>query len=235
LVTEIDEAHEALGALIERTLPLASENLAPPSWEVARAAAETLPAIEAGTTVAVAVAGGAIATVVATAALGAVTGGAGALAGVLIIGGVRRWRRKRAAHRFDADLDQYQEELATNLLPAVQAAVLYHLDVIATLIEYPDRDSDVLTWIDLKDHLDETFEIARRFATGSQHLRAQAKQARLRGKFGPAQFLEVLGDVYITVIAAQRALAGQPPVDWSPLDELVAERGRLGAIRLISA
>ena len=232
---EVDDSRAELGALLERVAPLASADLAPPSWEVARAAAEMLPAIEAGTSVAIAAASGAIATVVATAALGAVTAGAGALAGVLIVGGVRKWRRKQAAHKFDAALDEYRQELTTNLLPAVQAAALYHLDEISYLLDDPGRDHDALIRIDLEGHLDEILGLARRFAGGDQHLLSQVKQAQTKGNVGPARLLEVLRSVKDLVNDAQLALRKWPPMDCQLLERLVAESARLRAIRLVQA
>ena len=203
---EVDEARRALGDLLARTLPLVGAEVAPPTWEVARATAEAIPAMEAGAAVAVGATTGTIATVATSLMAGAVTGGLGTLATVLVVGGLRRWRRRRAARAFADELAEHREQLHVGLLPAARGAVLHHLDAVADLLGKPSEAGDPLTAADLSDHLDALLDITRRFALGEQHLTAQTKQASLRGDREPHRLMTLLRELHRVAFDARADL-----------------------------
>ena len=89
---DVDDARRALGDLLERTLSLAEAK----PWEVANRATEAEGFLEMGVSVAVGAGVGAIGAVVGGVTLGAVTGGVGIVAPILVLGGIKRWKTKRA-------------------------------------------------------------------------------------------------------------------------------------------
>ena len=211
---EVRRARRALGDLLERTLPLAT------SSDVVEAAAETIPAVEAGILIATGAATGAI-TVLAGASVvaGAATGGIGAAAPFLIVAGIRRFLRHRSVRRRKAEEGLYRLERSTDLLPAARAALLHHFDAIADPV-HQLLDKDPVDGFDAEVHLGAIIDLARRFAVHDQHLTTQAKQQALNGWPGPKNLLTIFRELHPVAVAARTDLATHGSIGCTHVERL---------------
>jgi hypothetical protein len=215
---EVAEAHEALGRLLERAIPI---QYAEP-WEVAEVASQTLGALEMGVPLATGAAVGAITAVVGTAIVaGAITGGVGAIAPLLILGGVRRWKRKRAIRERDDEVTRNRQLLHEGQFPAAQGAVAWHLRQIAGLQELWWRGGSVAT-TQLDGHLDALISITRRFVTGDVGFSARIARSYENGNSYPLALVELLKQVNADAIMAKGSLYQYGGID-SPLAQHVED------------
>jgi hypothetical protein len=175
-------------------------------WEVAEVASQTLGALEMGVPLATGAAVGAITAVVGTAIVaGAITGGVGAIAPLLILGGVRRWKRKRAIRERDDEVTRNRELLHEGQFPAAQGAVAWHLREIAGLQELGWRDGSVAT-TQLDSHLDALITITRRFVTGDAGFSARIARSYDFGNSYPLALVKLLEQVNADAIMAKGSL-----------------------------
>jgi len=123
----INEARDALGQLLEKTLHL--EDARP--WLLPDIASETIPALDMGVTVATgALTGGVMAAIGAAVIPATVASGGLAVAPLAILAGIYGWRRKRNMRKRNARLLVLQEQLPLDLVDAARGAVVQHLDDI---------------------------------------------------------------------------------------------------------
>jgi hypothetical protein len=206
---EVAEAYNALGRLLARAIQLYDAE----PWEVAEFASQANRALEMGVSLATGAAVGAVTAVVGTAVVaGAVTGGVGAVAPILIIGAVRRWKRKRAIRERNDEVTWKRELLHYGQFPAVQAAVELHLREIAGLQELGLRGDSMAT-TRLDSHLDALISITRRFVTGDTGFRARILRSNEFGNSYPLTLVELLESVDAVAILAKGTLYRRGGVD----------------------
>jgi hypothetical protein len=147
-INAVNEARQALGQLLERTLDL--ETARP--WRLSVIASETIPALDMGVQVAAGAATGAVGAALGAAAgfAAAATGGI-AVAPMLILGGIYRWLRKKKVREQNEKQLEARKELSLDLVPAARAAVLQHLDAIVELAPCTVESAQAV--LDLSDHL----------------------------------------------------------------------------------
>jgi hypothetical protein len=199
----INEARQALGQLLEKTLDL--EDAQP--WLLPDIASETIPALDTGVTVAAsALTGGVMAAIGAAVIPATVASGGLAVAPAMILGGVYWLRRKRHMRRQNEKLLELREQLPLDLVPAARAAVLQHLDAIVSL-DQRTIEEDPQALLDLSDHLQALIDISRRFGVSDSRLRTAAKQEALRGNDAfPADILVQLPKVFAAALKARGSL-----------------------------
>jgi hypothetical protein len=213
---EVAEAHDALGRLLERATQLHDAK----PWEVAELASDAIPALEMGASVATGAAVGAVTAVVGTAILaGALTGGVGALAPILIIGGVRRWKRKRAIRERNVEVARNRELLHHGLFPAVQGAVNLHLRDIVRLQELA-LAGDPIAITKLDSHLDALINITRPFVTPDADFSARIWQSNKSGNSYPLALLELLARMNKAAIMAKGSLYQRCGIDWPLIERM---------------
>jgi|GEM_PF-4217997 hypothetical protein len=217
----IDEARQALGQLLEKTLDL--EDAEP--WQLPIIASETIPALDMGVTLAAGTLTGGVTAAIGTAILPAAlaTGGL-AVAPMMILGGFYLWRRKRRIRARDEELLERREQLSLDLVPAVRGAVLQHLDAIVDLGQRA-IDGDPQAFLDLSNHLQALIDITRRFGVSELHLRPAARQEMIKGNDAFAfDVLVELPKVFATAVKAKGSLDAGGQIDQETRAELEKQR-----------
>jgi hypothetical protein len=213
---EIAEAHDALGRLLERAIQIHDAE----PWEVAELASQAIPALEMGVSVATGAAVGAVTAVIGTAVVfGALTGGVGALAPILILGGVRRWKRKRAIRERTGEVARNRELLHYGQFPAAQGAVDWHLREIADLQEL-GLAGDPLAITKLNSHTDALISITGRFVTANGGFRARIQQSNESGNSYPLGLVKLLERVNAAAISAKGTLYQYGGIDSVLIEQM---------------
>lgn len=220
-VNAVYETRQALGQLLEKTLNL--EGAQP--WLLPDIAAETIPALDMGVTLATgALSGGVMAAIGAAALPATVAGGGLAVAPMMILGGIYWWRRKRHMRKRNEKLLVLQKQLPVHLVPAARAAVLQHLDAIVS----PDQrtiDENPQALLDLSDHIQALIDVTRRFGVSDSHLRTAAKQEMIKGNDAFAfDVLAQLPKVFATALKAKGSLDACGQIDQETRAELGKQR-----------
>lgn len=232
---EVDAARAALGALLARALPTATSEIAPRDWETLRDASQTVPALEAGVAISLGAAMGAVGVAVTTLAAGAVTGGLGAAAGVLIVGGVRRWRHHRTITSHAKDVAEFDGHLHVALLPAAQGAMLHHLDAVLAASADAEAMVDPLIQLTIVSHLDALMGITRRFALGDHFLATETGRDSLQGQQGPRQLMSRLMRAHAVIQGATAQVLSAGHLDHQQRDALARLRDSIATVDLFQS